>query len=102
MSAILDSLDDIYCLQESLPQERAHLLLLLEDAQLHALLEVSLKLGAHVARHLATMRPELIADVCESVATPGVDHAHAELVARGTAPWAPPGASSGSVSDGTQ
>lgn len=37
---ILDSLDDIYCLQESEPEERAHLLALLEDAHLHALLEV--------------------------------------------------------------
>lgn len=39
---ILDSLDDIYCLQESEPEERAHLLALLEDAHLHVLLEVSL------------------------------------------------------------
>lgn len=37
----MDSLDDIYCLQESRPHERAHLLPLLEDTHLHALLEVS-------------------------------------------------------------
>jgi calcium/calmodulin-dependent serine protein kinase len=41
VSTILDSLDDIYCLQESHPQERAHLLALLEDTHLHVLLEVS-------------------------------------------------------------
>lgn len=39
---ILDSLDDIYCLQESEPEERAHLLALLEDAHLHVLLEVKI------------------------------------------------------------
>lgn len=42
MATILDTLDDIYCLQESDPQERAHLLALLEDAHLHQFLEVSL------------------------------------------------------------
>ncbi|KAF2903915.1 hypothetical protein ILUMI_02260, partial [Ignelater luminosus] len=39
VAAIMDSLDDIYCLQESRPHERAHLLPLLEDTNLHALLE---------------------------------------------------------------
>lgn len=42
MQTILDSLDDISCLQESQPQERAHLLSLLEDTNLHILLEVSI------------------------------------------------------------
>jgi len=37
----MDALDDIYCLQESQPQERPHLLALLEDAHLHSVLEVS-------------------------------------------------------------
>lgn len=41
MSTIMDALDDIYCLQESQPQERPHLLALLEDAHLHSVLEVS-------------------------------------------------------------
>ncbi|XP_050500704.1 peripheral plasma membrane protein CASK-like [Diabrotica virgifera virgifera] len=40
VSTIVDSLDDIYCLQESQPQERAHLLALLEDTRLHILLEL--------------------------------------------------------------
>lgn len=41
VATVMDSLDDIYCLQESRPHERAHLLALLEDTHLHALLEVS-------------------------------------------------------------
>ncbi|XP_018332051.1 peripheral plasma membrane protein CASK isoform X2 [Agrilus planipennis] len=40
VAVILDSLDDIYCLQESQPQERAHHLALLEDTDLHSLLEL--------------------------------------------------------------
>ncbi|CAH1134855.1 unnamed protein product [Ceutorhynchus assimilis] len=40
VSTIMDSLDDIYCLQESQPQERPHLLALLEDTQLHSILEI--------------------------------------------------------------
>lgn len=38
----MDTLDDIYCLQESQPQERPHLLALLEDTNLHSILEVSI------------------------------------------------------------
>ncbi|XP_031338136.1 peripheral plasma membrane protein CASK-like [Photinus pyralis] len=40
VATIMDSLDDIYCLQESAPHERAHLLALLEDRNLHSLLEL--------------------------------------------------------------
>lgn len=40
VSTIMDALDDIYCLQESQPQERPHLLALLEDAHLHSVLEI--------------------------------------------------------------
>ncbi|XP_057652897.1 peripheral plasma membrane protein CASK isoform X1 [Diorhabda carinulata] len=40
VSQILDCLDDIYCLQETQPHERAHLLELLEDTRLHVLLEL--------------------------------------------------------------
>lgn len=40
VSAILDSLDDIHCLQDSLPQDPDLMLAILEDRQLHALLEV--------------------------------------------------------------
>ncbi|XP_076260581.1 peripheral plasma membrane protein CASK isoform X3 [Rhynchophorus ferrugineus] len=40
VSTILDTLDDIYCLQESQPQERPHLLALLEDTDLHRILEI--------------------------------------------------------------
>lgn len=40
VATVMDSLDDIYCLQESRPHERAHLLALLEDTHLHALLEL--------------------------------------------------------------
>lgn len=43
----MDALDDIYCLQESQPQERPHLLALLEDAHLHSVLEVSSLLFTH-------------------------------------------------------
>ncbi|XP_074041488.1 peripheral plasma membrane protein CASK isoform X3 [Leptinotarsa decemlineata] len=40
VSSIIDSLDDINCLQETQPHERAHLLALLEDTRLHCLLEL--------------------------------------------------------------
>ncbi|XP_049821194.1 peripheral plasma membrane protein CASK isoform X2 [Aethina tumida] len=40
VATIIDSLDDIYCLQESQPQENAHLLELLEDTHLHVILEL--------------------------------------------------------------
>ncbi|KAF5301157.1 hypothetical protein FQA39_LY10835 [Lamprigera yunnana] len=40
VATIMDTLDDIYCLQESAPHERAHLLALLEDTHLHSLLEL--------------------------------------------------------------
>ncbi|CAG9857160.1 unnamed protein product [Phyllotreta striolata] len=40
VSTIIDSLDDICCLQETQPQERAHLLALLDDAHLQMLLEL--------------------------------------------------------------
>ncbi|XP_030746571.1 peripheral plasma membrane protein CASK-like [Sitophilus oryzae] len=40
VSTIMDRLDDIYCLQESQPQERPHLLALLEDTHLHSILEI--------------------------------------------------------------
>ncbi|XP_060527409.1 peripheral plasma membrane protein CASK isoform X2 [Cylas formicarius] len=40
VATITDALHDIYCLQESQPQERAHLLALLEDTHLHAVLEI--------------------------------------------------------------
>ncbi|XP_068912692.1 peripheral plasma membrane protein CASK isoform X2 [Tenebrio molitor] len=48
VSTILDSLDDIYCLQESHPQERAHLLALLEDTHLHVLLELYDRIASKV------------------------------------------------------
>lgn len=44
VATIIDALDDIYCIQESQPQERAHLLALLEDSRLHRFLEVSFSL----------------------------------------------------------
>ncbi|VEN44330.1 unnamed protein product, partial [Callosobruchus maculatus] len=40
VATITDALDDIYCLQESQPQERAHLLALLDDTRLHTMLEI--------------------------------------------------------------
>ncbi|KAH1005753.1 hypothetical protein HUJ04_006678 [Dendroctonus ponderosae] len=40
VSTITDTLDDIYCLQESQLQERPHLLALLEDTHLHHVLEI--------------------------------------------------------------
>ncbi|KRT86711.1 hypothetical protein AMK59_2263, partial [Oryctes borbonicus] len=40
VQTILDSLDDISCLQESRPEERAHVLALLEDTRLHVYLEL--------------------------------------------------------------
>ncbi|XP_048518292.1 peripheral plasma membrane protein CASK-like isoform X2 [Dendroctonus ponderosae] len=40
VSTITDTLDDIYCLQESQLQERPHLLALLEDTHLHNVLEI--------------------------------------------------------------
>lgn len=42
MSLVLDSLDDIHCLQEAPHRDMEMLLPLLEDRQLHGLLEVSL------------------------------------------------------------
>lgn len=53
VSSIIDALDDIYCLQESQPQERAHLLILLEDIRLHRLLEVSKDLDFFIVQLLA-------------------------------------------------
>lgn len=41
VSAIIDSLDDIHCLQDTQPQDSDLILAILEDRQLHALLEVS-------------------------------------------------------------
>lgn len=40
VSAILDSLDDIHCLQDPIPQDMDLIQSILEDRQLHALLEV--------------------------------------------------------------
>ncbi|XP_066141764.1 peripheral plasma membrane protein CASK isoform X2 [Euwallacea fornicatus] len=40
VSTIMDTLDDVYCLQESHPQERPHLLALLEDVHLHSVLDI--------------------------------------------------------------
>ncbi|KAK9739207.1 Protein kinase domain [Popillia japonica] len=40
VQTILDSLDDISCLQEPRPEERAHVLALLEDTRLHIYLEL--------------------------------------------------------------
>ncbi|XP_050294146.1 peripheral plasma membrane protein CASK isoform X3 [Anthonomus grandis grandis] len=40
VSTIADTLDDVYCLQESQPQERPHLLALLEDNKLHSILDI--------------------------------------------------------------
>lgn len=40
VSMVLDSLDDIHCLQEPPPGDREFLHSILEDRQLHALLEV--------------------------------------------------------------
>ncbi|XP_044261764.1 peripheral plasma membrane protein CASK isoform X8 [Tribolium madens] len=48
VQTILDSLDDISCLQESQPQERAHLLALLEDTHLHILLELYDRIASKV------------------------------------------------------
>lgn len=41
VSVVLDSLDDIQCLQECPVKDRDFLLSVLEDTQLHALLDVS-------------------------------------------------------------
>lgn len=41
VSLVLDSLDDIHCLQEAPLKERDFLHSVLDDRQLHALLEVS-------------------------------------------------------------
>lgn len=41
VNQILDSLDDIHCLQDPLPQDADLIQSILEDRQLHALLEVS-------------------------------------------------------------
>ncbi|XP_063906651.1 peripheral plasma membrane protein CASK isoform X2 [Zophobas morio] len=54
VSTILDSLDDIYCLQESQPQERAHLLALLEDTHLHVLLELYDRISSKVVSPVRT------------------------------------------------
>nr|XP_027217750.1 peripheral plasma membrane protein CASK-like isoform X2 [Penaeus vannamei] len=44
VSVVLDSLDDIQCLQECPVKDRDFLLSVLEDTQLHALLDVSIRL----------------------------------------------------------
>ncbi|CAH0553900.1 unnamed protein product [Brassicogethes aeneus] len=49
VATIIDSLDDIYCLQESQPQEYSHLLQLLEDTHLHVLLKLFDRIGSKVA-----------------------------------------------------
>ncbi|XP_071055410.1 peripheral plasma membrane protein CASK isoform X6 [Onthophagus taurus] len=46
---IVDSLDDISCLQESRPEERAHILALLEDVRLHSFLELYDRISSKVA-----------------------------------------------------
>jgi hypothetical protein len=46
VSLVLDSLDDIHCLQEAPLNDRDFLQSVLEDRQLHALLEVSNTLTA--------------------------------------------------------
>lgn len=76
VATITDSLDDIYCLQESQPQERAHLLALLEDTRLHVLLEVGEPpLEAHASSLLpATMTAAATAAV--------IDRPHLELESR--------------------
>ncbi|CAG9815741.1 unnamed protein product [Phaedon cochleariae] len=49
VSTILDSLDDIYCLQdEAQPQEKAHLLALLEDTRLHLFDRISSRMSTPV------------------------------------------------------
>lgn len=45
VSVVLDSLDDIQCLQECPVKDRDFLLSVLEDTQLHALLDVSIQLA---------------------------------------------------------
>ncbi|XP_018580227.1 peripheral plasma membrane protein CASK [Anoplophora glabripennis] len=52
VATITDALDDIYCLQESQPQERAHLLALLEDTRLHILLELFDRISSKVVTPL--------------------------------------------------
>ncbi|KAJ8920366.1 hypothetical protein NQ315_005230, partial [Exocentrus adspersus] len=54
VATITDSLDDIYCLQETQPQERAHLLVLLDDTHLHTLLELYDRIASKVAPPLRT------------------------------------------------
>lgn len=44
VNMVLDSLDDIHCLQEPPLDDREFLQAVLEDGQLHALLEVGVKL----------------------------------------------------------
>lgn len=48
VSLVLDSLDDIHCLQEAPLNDRDFLHSVLEDRQLHALLEVSTPYFAYV------------------------------------------------------
>ncbi|XP_017776635.1 PREDICTED: peripheral plasma membrane protein CASK-like, partial [Nicrophorus vespilloides] len=48
VQTIVNSLDDINCLQESRPEERAHLMSLLEDSHLHVLLELYDRIASKV------------------------------------------------------
>lgn len=48
VSLVLDSLDDIHCLQEAPLNDRDFLHSVLEDRQLHALLEVSTYSSAYI------------------------------------------------------